>query len=105
MQAELFHHYESEISYVIGMEEQHWLPHSIPRRGLQYVYEQIKDSGITSMNRLKELDNAWSAEGVIIKFDQREVLGGGDQEFAKSGLGKSGYFYYPKSCIKEKCGV
>ena len=30
---------------------------------------------------------------------------GGDLEFAKSGLGKSGYLYYPKSCIKEKCGV
>lgn len=40
-----------------------------------------------------------------MKFDQKELLGGGDLEFAKSGLGKTGYLYYPKTCAKENCAV
>lgn len=52
MQAELFHHYESEVSYVIGMDENHWLPHSVPKRGLQYIYEHIKGSSITQDKKL-----------------------------------------------------
>jgi len=85
------------------MEEAHWLPHSIPKRGIQYVYEHLKESGVTHDKPLKDNDSAWSENGVVQKFDQREFVNA--EDFSKSGLGKHGYLYYPKSCIKERCGL
>jgi len=67
------------------------------------VYEHLKESGITHDKPLKDNDSAWSENGVVQKFDQREFLK--SEDFSKSGLGKHGYLYYPNSCIKEKCGL
>ena len=68
----------------------------------QYLYERIPGSGVTPEKPLKPTDeHNWAENGVLLKFDQRELLS--EEDFANALLEDYGYVYYPFSCIEKKC--
>ena len=79
------------------------MPQSIPKRGAQFVYQHIENSGISAENPVKDQDMKWEENGVLKKFDQREFVK--PEEWKQSGLGDFGYLYYPNSCITQKCAL
>ena len=41
---------------------------------LQYLYERIDGSNVSSRIRLRDDDGLWKTNGMLVKFDQREFV-------------------------------
>jgi len=102
MQFDFLTHFKANIKLVTGISEHHWMSPNVPYYSYQWLHTVMSKDG----QRIQDEDTDWNDKGMLIKFDQRELIKPEDME--KARMNQDGWMYYPKSCVgigAPKCSL